>query len=233
MNPKLKKALVIAAVSIPGLFALLYFGGLAGQLLENYRRWMDAGGMTGQAQMGRVSWNPGTCFAHAFTGPGLVGMGVLLAAAIGIFSYVKLHDRFGGKDRDERGFSVTKNGLYGTAAWMSDKEMREVLEVSSVETAEGTILGESHGKVVCMPKDTRLNRHIAIFGASGTMKTRAVVRNALFQTIRRGESVVVTDTKGELYADTAELYRQNGYDVKVFNLVNPAHGDSWNCMSDL
>ncbi len=233
MNPKLKKALVIAAVSIPGLFALLYFGGLAGQLLENYRHWMDVGGMTGQAQMGRVSWNPGACFAHAFTGPGLVGMGILLATALGIFSYVKLHDRFGGKDRDERGFSVTRNGLYGTAAWMSDKEMREVLEVSSVETAEGTILGESHGKVVCMPKDTRLNRHIAIFGASGTMKTRAVVRNALFQTIRRGESVVVTDTKGELYADTAELYRQNGYDVKVFNLVNPAHGDSWNCMSDL
>ena len=86
MNPKLKKALTITAITIPGLFALLYFGGLAGQLLENYRRWMDAGGMTGQAQMGRVSWNPGICFAHAFTGPGLVGMGVLLAAALGIFS---------------------------------------------------------------------------------------------------------------------------------------------------
>ena len=45
--------------------------------------------------------------------------------------------------------------------------------------------------------------------------------------------MVVTDTKGELYGDTAELYRKNGYDVKVFNLVSPTHGDSWNCMSDL
>ena len=233
MNHKLKKALLITLVSILGLFALLYFGGITAQLLENYQAWMDAGGMTGQARMDRASWNPGDCLSHAFTGKGLVGMLILLLAAGAIFAYIKLHDKFDGKDRDERGFTVTKNGLYGTASWMSEKEMREVLEVSTPEKAEGVILGEFHGKVVCMPRDTRLNRHIAIFGASGTMKTRAVVRNALFQSIRRGESVVVTDTKGELYADTAELYRKNGYDVKVFNLVSPTHGDSWNCMSDL
>ena len=233
MNHKLGKALLIALVSILGLFALFYLGGIVGQVLENYQEWMDAGGMTGQAQMARVSWNLGTCFSHTFTARGLIGMGLLLAAFGGIFIYIKLHDKFDGKIHDERGFTVTKNGLYGTASWMSEKEMKKVLEVSTPEQAEGTILGESHGKVICMPKDTRLNRHIAVFGASGTMKTRAVVRNALFQTIKRGESVVVTDTKGELYGDTAELYRQNGYDVKVFNLVSPTHGDSWNCMSDL
>ena len=233
MKRKLGKVLAIVLVSVLGLFALLYFGGITAQLLENYQAWMDACGMTGQAQMGRASWNPGDCLSHAFTGKGLVGMLILLLAAGAIFAYIKFHDKFDGKDRDERGFAVTKNGLYGTASWMSEKEMREVLEVSTPEKAEGVILGESHGKVVCMPRDTRLNRHIAIFGASGTMKTRAVVRNALFQSIRRGESVVVTDTKGELYADTAELYRKNGYDVKVFNLVSPTHGDSWNCMSDL
>ena len=111
--------------------------------------------------------------------------------------------------------------------------MKTVWEVGTADKAEGTILGEYKGKAVCMPKDTKLNRHIAVFGASGTMKSRAVVRNALFQALKKGESVIVTDTKGELYSDTAELYRKNGYDVKVFNLVNPKHGDSWNCMSDL
>ena len=218
MNRKLVKVLLIALVSILGLFALLYLGGIAGQVLENYQEWLEAGGMTGQAQIARVSWKLGDCLSHAFTGPGLAGMLVLLTAIGAIFAYVKLHDKFDGKTHDER---------------VSEKEMKKVLEVSTPEQAEGTILGESHGKVICMPKDTRLNRHIAVFGASGTMKTRAVVRNALFQTIKRGESVVVTDTKGELYGDTAELYRQNGYDVKVFNLVSPTHGDSWNCMSDL
>ena len=233
MNHKLKKTLLILLISIPGLFTLFYIGGIIGQVLENYQAWMDAGGITGQARMARASWDLRTCFSHTFTVKGLIGMGVLLAVIGGIFIYVKLHDKFDSKIRDERGFTVTKNGLYGTASWMSEKEMKKTLEVSTPERAVGTILGESRGKVICMPKDTRLNRHIAVFGASGTMKTRAVVRNALFQTIRRGESVVVTDTKGELYGDTAELYRKNGYDVKVFNLVSPTHGDSWNCMSDL
>lgn len=41
------------------------------------------------------------------------------------------------------------------------------------------------------------------------------------------------DSKAELYGDTAELYRKHGYEVKVFNLVDPEHGDSWNCMADL
>ena len=65
------------------------------------------------------------------------------------------------------------------------------------------------------------------------MKSRAIIRNALFQALKNEESVVITDPKGELYADTAELYRQNGYEVKVFNLVNLGHSDSWNCMDDL
>ena len=72
-----------------------------------------------------------------------------------------------------------------------------------------------------------------MFGASGTGKSRGLIRPALFGIIERGESAIVTDSKGELYADTAELFRSHGYEVQVFNLVTPEHGDSWNCMSDL
>ena len=60
-----------------------------------------------------------------------------------------------------------------------------------------------------------------------------MIRPALFTILKRGESAVITDPKAELYNDTAELFRKNGYEVKVFNLVDPRHGDSWNCMSDL
>ena len=74
--------------------------------------------------------------------------------------------------------------------------MKEVLEISRSPMPKGTILGEYKGKTVCMPEDTRLNRHIAVFGASGTVKSRAIIRNALFQALRRGESVIVTDSKG-------------------------------------
>ena len=194
---------------------------------------MDGGGLTGQTQMPPVEFSPMICFPQAFTWNGLKGLlGMIVVSAI-IFAYVKLNDRFGSKDYDERGFKVVKSGTYGTASWMDEKEMKDVLEITTPSKAEGVILGEYKGNTVCMPKDTKLNRHIAIFGASGTMKSRAIIRNALFQAIKRDESVIITDSKADLYADTAELYRKNGYEVKVFNLINPEHSDSWNCMSDL
>lgn len=232
MEDKKRTVAIIAAV-ILGVIALLYLGGMLGQLLANYALWMQKDGIAGQSVMEPVSWNPLVCFSMVFTGNGIKGVFGILLAGGSIFAYVKLHDRFDSKNYDPRGFNKSKSGIYGTASWMEEKEMREVLEIAPVEKAEGTILGEYKGKAVCMPKDTRLNRHIAIFGASGTMKSRAIIRNALFQAIGRGESVIITDSKAELYADTSELFRENGYDVKVFNLVNPEHGDSWNCMSDL
>lgn len=232
MRDKKRTAAILAAV-ILGCAALLYLGGMLGQLMRNYSLWMKADGFGGQNMMQPVSWNPAVCFPMAFTADGLKGiLGILLVGGA-VFAYVKFHDKFDGKEQDPRGFTKSKTGIYGTANWMDEKEMRQVLEISPVDKAEGTILGEYKGKAVCMPKDTRLNRHIAIFGASGTMKSRAIIRNALFQALKRGESVIITDSKAELYADTSEMYRSAGYEVKIFNLVNPEHGDSWNCMSDL
>lgn len=228
-----KRVAAVAVAAILGCIALMYLGGAVGQVLTGYRGWLLADGLARQKMMEPVDWSPYSCFRMAFTANGMRGIGGLMVAGSLIAFYAKLHDKFGGKDRDPRGFVRSGSGTYGTASWMTGQKMKEILEVAPVGKAEGTILGEYGGNAVCMPKDTRLNRHIAVFGASGTMKSRAVIRNALFQALRRGESVVVTDPKAELYADTAELYRQNGYEVKVLNLVDPEHGDSWNCMSDL
>ena len=228
-----KRLIAILATVILVSAALLYLAGLLTQWMTNYQDWLSSGGMTAQVPMNSPDWNILVCFASAFSPKGVQTFIVILSIGCVAFAYVKLHDRFGGKERDPRGFTVSKAGTYGTASWMDEKELRQVLEISTPGKSKGMILGEQGGKIVCLPEDTRLNRHCAIFGASGTMKSRAVIRNALFQALRREESVLVTDPKGELYADTAELYRKNGYEVKVFNLVNPEHSDSWNCMSDL
>lgn len=232
MNAK-RRTILISALVILGCAAILYLSGALGQLLANYEIWMDTDGISGQAMMKPVDLKPFICIGYAFSSYGFKGMLFILLLSASIFLYVKFHDRFEGKEYDPRGFAKSKSGIYGTASWMSEKEMHEVLEVTNVEQAEGTVLGEYKGKAVCMPKDTRLNRHICVFGASGTMKSRAIIRNALFQAIKRGESIIITDSKAEMYADTSHLFRQSGYDVKVFNLVNPEHGDSWNCMADL
>ena len=212
---------------------LLYLGGLIGQMMTNYAAWNEAGGILGQALIQMPNPNPFKCFASAFTVNGVKSIGLLLLASAGIFLYIKLSDRFSGGADDPRGFTVSKSGTYGTAGWMTAREMKDVFELTTPSKAEGNILGQHKGTLVCLPKDTRLNKHTAIFGASGTMKSRAVIRNAIFQAIKRGESVLVSDPKSELYSDTSELFRKNGYEVKVFNLVDPKHSDTWNCMSDI
>ena len=233
---KLSKKQKMAVAIVAGVFTLVmvvYFGGVFGQVFTNYSEWLNADGILGQSQIKRVDWNPFVCITYAFTGNGLKGMLLIVIVSAIIFGVYSLYNRFGSKDKDPRGFGKIKEGTYGTASMMTDKELKENLEISTPDKAQGVILGELNGKAVCIPKDTRLNRHVAIFGASGTMKSRAIIRNALFQALKNEESVVITDPKGELYADTAELYRQNGYEVKVFNLINPEHSDSWNCMDDL
>ena len=215
------------------MIAALYIGGICGQLNANYQQWMAEDGMMGGVSMPPVDFRPLYVVPFAFTGDGIKGVLFVLAAATGIFIYIKLNNRFSKKDYDDRNFTRSKSGAYGTAGWMSDKEMRQVLEVTTPEKAHGVILGQKNRSVICLPENTRLNRHIAVLGATGTMKSRAIFRNILFQAIRRGESVICTDPKSELYADTAELFRRRGYTVKVFNLVQPEYGDSWNCMADL
>ena len=232
MNEKHRRTAIILAASVSTV-ALLYIGGLLGQLMTNYNRWMDSGGMMDGTLLPAPDFGLFTCLIYAFSLNGIKSIFLILAAGSALILYLKLHDKFSGTEYDPRGFTKSKTGIYGTASWMTDKELKSVLELTTPDKATGMILGEQKGQLVCLPENTRLNRHCAIFGASGTMKSRAIIRNALFSAIRRGESVLISDPKSEMYSDTAELFRNHGYEVKVLNLVDPKHGDSWNCMSDL
>lgn len=232
MNEKHRRMAIILAASVSTV-ALLYIGGLLGQLMTNYNRWMDSGGMMDGTLLPAPDFGLFICLIHAFSLNGIKSIFLILAAGAALILYLKLHDKFSGTEYDPRGFTKSKTGIYGTASWMTEKELKSVLELTTPDKATGMILGEQKGQLVCLPENTRLNRHCAIFGASGTMKSRAIIRNALFSAIRRGESVLISDPKSEMYTDTAELFRNHGYEVKVLNLVDPKHGDSWNCMSDL
>ena len=46
-------------------------------------------------------------------------------------------------------------------------------------------------------------------------------------------SYVFTDPKGELYDKTAGFLKQNGYDIKVLNLVNPENSDGYNPLAHI
>lgn len=232
-NKSVRIAGIILAV-ILGMAALFYLGGLVNQLTLGYQQWLSDGGMTGKATMGTIYFSPLACWRSAMSLSGLKCTFFVSVLLGGLYLIIRLYNRFGSNDYDPRNFTRSKRGTYGTSGWMSEKEMREVLEIASPERAKGIILGKTErGSVICLPEDTRLNKHIAVFGASGTRKSRGVIRPALFQSIRRGESVVVADPKSEMFADTAELFKKHGYKVRVYNLLRPEYSDSWNCMFDL
>ncbi|MDN5316721.1 MAG: type secretion system protein VirD4 [Thermoanaerobacterium sp.] len=117
------------------------------------------------------------------------------------------------------------NGTHGTANWMTEKEAKKVLGIG---TNEGLILGKINGRTVTLPKKTYFNRNVAVFGAPGSMKSRSYVRTNILQLAKEGQSIIVTDPKGELFNDMAQFLRDMGYNVKIFNLVSMIHSDRWN-----
>ena len=135
---KKTRVIGIAAAVLLGLAALLYLGGLLGQLLENYQAWQRAGGMAGQVQIELPSVQITDCVRAAFTFSGLKAMGILLLIAGAFAAYFKFSDRFGGSRQDPRGFTVSKEGTYGHASWMGEKELQEVLEMQPLAKADGS-----------------------------------------------------------------------------------------------
>lgn len=230
MNDRNKKTAVICGSILGGLM-FLYLLGILGQYISKYTAWITGGGMYGGTEMEKMSFSLFECLKYLFSLNGLKAFLIIGLLVGGIFTWYKLHDKFRQGREDERGVKFSETGDYGTADEMADETMREIFEVTSVSQAKGTILGEKNGEVVCMPVDTYLNRNIFLCGKAGSMKSRAMVRPYIFQTIKRGESAVITDPKGEMYRDTAQLARNEGYKVKVLNLISPDNSDSFNCLS--
>ena len=74
-----------------------------------------------------------------------------------------------------------------------------------------------------------MNKHMMVMGSSGAGKSATLVKNQLYQNFLRGDSVIVTDSKGDLYADTAKLAHDYGYVIKVLNLKSDQLMNSDGC----
>lgn len=145
-------------------------------------------------------------------------------------------DLNGAKEIDDRGMITSNAGTYGTAEWMSEAEAKQVYEVGPVENVTGTILGQftqEGEEVIALPFEPTGNRNLIIIGPPGSGKSFGYVRTAVFQSIVRGESVVVTDPKGEIHNDMRKLLEANGYKVKVFNLINLDLSNAWDCVQEI
>ncbi len=183
-----------------------------------------------------VQLNPFTCIYHGIaTAAGRKGS----IAALFLFVIVAGLIMWRGKGRgtyDERNFEISDLGTYGTAGFMEKEEQEQVLlSDKTADKIEGVIFGKDleTGDIISLPVDSRLNRNFAICGSQGSMKSRAFARVMALQCIRRGESVYFTDPKSELYEDLASYFKEEGYTVKQFNLIDLIHSDAWNCLGEI
>lgn len=202
-----------------------------------------------------VSLFPAGCIAKVFVGEWNAGLlrGFVLALTTGygivtalVFACaitfiiirfsVNNTDLNATKEVDDRGVATSMAGTYGTARWMNETEAQKVYEVGPVENVTGTILGQftqDGEEVIALPFEPTGNRNLILIGPPGSGKSFGYVRTAVFQSIVRGESVVVTDPKGEIHNDMRKLLESRGYKVKVFNLINLDLSNAWDCVQEI
>lgn len=126
---------------------------------------------------------------------------------------------------------ASEYGSHGTAKWATPKE---ILQRFSSEGA-GAVLGRlPHGKVwrpVIFPWSTRTrNRFILIVGPPGSGKSSRYSLPNLVHAAQHDpdRSLLITDPKGELYRNMAGQLRQQGFEIRTINLLNPRASDRYN-----
>lgn len=74
-------------------------------------------------------------------------------------------------------------------------------------------------------KQTRRNNNVLVVGGSGSGKTRFMIKPNLLQA---NCSFVITDPSGEILESEGEMLKKHGYKIKVFNLTDMQHSNSYN-----
>lgn len=93
---------------------------------------------------------------------------------------------------------------------------REAADLRDEEESRNIILSREMRLSMNTGKHYR-NLNVTVFGGSGAGKTRTFVKPNILQ---MECNYVVTDPKGSLISETGNAFRQNGYAIKVLNLVD-------------
>ena len=117
------------------------------------------------------------------------------------------------KSKPKSGF---ENIEHGSSDWCEGGEQYRILSKKN-----GIILAQNN----YLPTDKIGNDNVLVVGGSGSGKSASYSIPNASQLLG---SYVFTDPKGELYDKTAGFLKQNGYEIKVLNLVNPANSDGYN-----
>ena len=119
----------------------------------------------------------------------------------------------------------------GYARWATVQEIKKQLKLVDPKAYTADAAG-----LVVMNDGKRMwvdngEAHNIIIGATGSGKTQAEVFPMVQSLAKRGESMIITDPKGEIYEETGEMLRERGYNIVLLNFRNPQNGNGWNPMA--
>ena len=114
---------------------------------------------------------------------------------------------------------------HGSAKWGSAKRLNA--KYQDKDPRNNTILTQNV-RMSLNGKMHRRNLLQIVIGGSGAGKTRFFVKPNLMEA---NCSFLVTDPKGETLRAVAPLLIQKGYVIKVFDLIDPSHSDSFNALA--
>ncbi len=132
----------------------------------------------------------------------------------------------------DKGFGITTEKKdKGYSRWAKEKEMKTELAMVTPLQPKSSVAG-----VPLILKDQEVwiddsEYHTLVIGATGSGKTQTIIKPTVKILAKKGESMIITDPKGEIYENTAEMLRAKGYQILLLNFRDPQKGNAWNPMS--
>ncbi len=155
---------------------------------------------------------------------------LVVFVAIQIWIFVSVSSHIFGKEKGSFGLSFQKKQSDGYSKWASNKDIINQKDVAKIGPLEKDVSGAgipliNDGKKIYVDNG---EYHNLVIGSTGSGKTECLVKPMVNLLARKGESMIITDPKGELYRYTAEGLKDKGYNVVLLNFRNPQKGNAWN-----
>lgn len=116
---------------------------------------------------------------------------------------------------------------YGSSRWMTKKELKKEFPQWNI----GSKLSSGGIPVTYQYRRYYYSNsydHTLIIGSTGSGKTQCEILPLIFNLGYANESMVINDTKGELYSYTADFLKKQKYNIHVINLRDAFASDGWN-----
>lgn len=110
---------------------------------------------------------------------------------------------------------------HGSAEWGKHKNIKPFTDRNP---EKNMLFTNTEGMSIDTRKTFR-NNNVVVIGGSGSGKTRFYVKPNLMQC---HTSYVITDPKGSLVLETGKMLENNGYKIKIFNLIDFTKSDRYN-----